>query len=110
VLVPEGAHSACSVVFRDITPVSTPVEVVHAGGAPDAATCGMSDGSLDQSVGYVTVAGESVTLALLDLSAECETLADESVTLASSSAALSGPHPAQLQAVKLARSPCQRSA
>ncbi len=55
-----------------IAPMSTPVEVVHLGNVLDAATCGMSNGSLD-------------------LSEESETLVGESVTLASSSAASSGP-------------------
>ena len=55
-----------------IAPMSTPVEVVHLGNVLDAATCGMSNGSLD-------------------LSEESETLVGEPVTLASSSAASSGP-------------------
>ena len=57
--------------------------IVHAGGAPGAATEGMPDGSLPLSTECLTLAGDSVTLALLDLSAECETLTGESVTLAS---------------------------
>jgi len=89
-----------------IAPMSTPVEVVHLGNVLDAATCGMSNGSLDLSEESETLEGELVTLASpplsevfkthadlasLDLSEESETLVGEPVTLASSSAASSGP-------------------
>ena len=93
--------------------MSSPVEVVHLGGVQDAATCGISDGSLNLSEEFKTLVGESVTLAsstlsevfkthadpalpnlseefktlVGDLSEEIKTLVGESVTLASSKAA-----------------------
>ena len=66
--------------------MSSPVEVVHLGGVQDAATCGISDGSLNLSEEFKTLVGDlSVEFKTLvgDLSEECKTLVGESVTLAS---------------------------
>jgi hypothetical protein len=61
--ITDESHAARSIVVIVISPVSSPVEVVHLGGVQDAATCGISDGSLNLSEEFNTLVGESVTLA-----------------------------------------------